>query len=203
MATPKREETEQGFELQFGTNHVGHHFFTRLLLPQINQGGRVVTVASTAHTFGSLEMGDLNYSNDRIYTPWGAYGQSKLANILFAKGLDDRLKGTKKDVFSLSLHPGVISTNLWQYSPWFFKPLTGFIADKTVEQGAATSMFCCLADCDFEEFGLNGGDYVVDCQVSSPNENGKDMDGKLRNKLWEETEKMILNAGFELPEDLV
>lgn len=203
MATPNREETKQGFELQLGTNHVGHHMFTRLLLPNIKQGGRVVTVASTAHTFGSLDMKDLSYSKDRIYTPWGAYGQSKLANILFAKGLDDRLKGSKTDISSLSLHPGVISTNLWQYSPWFFKPFASLMADKSVEQGAATSMFCCLANCDFEEFGISGGDYVMDCQVSTPNESGQDKDGKLRNQLWEETEDLIKKAGFDLPQNLI
>ena len=110
MSPPKRETTAQALELQFGTNHVGHHLFTRLLLPVIEEGGRVVTVASTAHSFGQLNFQNLNYDPDnteekRDYTAWGAYGQSKLANILFAKGLDDRLKKAESSIISLSLHP--------------------------------------------------------------------------------------------------
>lgn len=110
MSPPKRETTAQALELQFGTNHVGHHLFTRLLLPVIEEGGRVVTVASTAHSFGQLNFQNLNYDPDnteekRDYTAWGAYGQSKLANILFAKGLDDRLKKADSSIISLSLHP--------------------------------------------------------------------------------------------------
>jgi len=200
MATPQRMETVQGFELQLGTNHIGHHMFTRLLLPHMNDEGRVVTVASSAHSFGTIQIKDMNYSrNDQIYTPWGAYGQSKLANVLFAKGLDDRLKGTRKNILSVSLHPGVIRTNLWQYMPRLLRPFTGLIADKTVEQGAATSMFCCLADSNV----FSGGDYVVDCKVSAPNDRGQDLDGRLRNALWDETEKMIQDAGYTLPVDLI
>ena len=199
MATPQRMETAQGFELQLGTNHIGHHMLTRLLLPNVNKGGRIVTVASTAHSFGSLDVEDLNYSKDRIYTPWGAYGQSKLANILFAKGLDDRLKGTNKEIVSVSLHPGVIRTNLWRFSPKIFQPFTALIADKSIEQGAATSIYCSIADSS----AFVGGDYVVDCKVGTPNQSGQDLDGKLRNSLWDETEKLIRDAGVELPSNLV
>lgn len=207
MATPQRMETAQGFELQFGTNHVGHHMLTRLLLPCMRNGGRVVTVASTAHTMGELEFSDLNYTPDttssssdrRIYTPWGAYGQSKLANVLFAKALNDRLQGTKKDITAVSLHPGVIKTNLWRYSPRLLQPLTGLFADKTVEQGAATSVYCSMVDSDL----INGGDYYSDCGATTPNKSGEDVDGKLRNQLWDETEKLIQDAGFELPTEIV
>ena len=107
MATPQ-EKTKQGFELQIGTNHLGHFALTRLLLPLIEDDGRVVTVASTAHTMGSVDTGDLNFATgDRKYSPWGAYGQSKAANILFAKGLADQLKEAGSNVLSVSLHPGV------------------------------------------------------------------------------------------------
>ena len=103
---------------------------------------RIVTVASSAHAFGKIELEDLHYnSSRRAYTPWGAYGQSKLANVLFAKGLAMKLKkdGFADKVTSLSLHPGVIRTNLWRYTPINFGPfgalsnLIGFI-DKTIPQ---------------------------------------------------------------------
>ena len=101
----------------------------------MNQGGRVVTVASTAHTFGDIDFDDLNYtSTERKYTPWGAYGQSKLANILFAKGLDDRLKAAGSDVLSVSLYPGVIKTNLWRYSNPLFQVFMNVIADKMLNK---------------------------------------------------------------------
>ena len=105
MATPQ-EKTKQGFELQIGTNHLGHFALTRLLLPLIEDDGRVVTVASTAHTMGSVDTSDLSFAT-RKYSPWGAYGQSKAANILFAKGLADQLKEAGSNVLSVSLHPGV------------------------------------------------------------------------------------------------
>merc|ERR1719223_1219747 len=162
----------------------------------------MITVASTAHTFGSLDMKDLSYSKDRIYTPWGAYGQSKLANILFAKGLDDRLKGSKTDISSLSLHPGVISTNLWRYTPKWTRPLLDMVAtDKTIEQGAATNVFCCLVKAEGE---LNGGEYVQDCEVVEPsNSFGKDASGSLSKKLWKSTEELIQRSEFQLSEMLL
>lgn len=202
MAPPKREVTVQGLELQFGTNHVGHHMLTRLLLPYMVDGGRVVTVASTAHAFGQLNFDDLNYETaERGYSPWGAYGQSKLANVLFAKGLSDRLQAEGSRIKSVSLHPGVIGTNLWRYTPKWTRPLlNAFLTDKTVEQGAATNVYCCLVD--GKEF--EGGEYLVDCQISEPNQYGKDVSGSLRQKLWNATEAMIVEKnGFSLPKDLL
>jgi len=81
----------------------------RLLLPLIENDGRVVTVASIAHTMGTVVTADLNFATggDRKYSPWGAYYQSKAANILFAKGLADQLKEAGSNVLSVSLHPGV------------------------------------------------------------------------------------------------
>lgn len=202
MAPPSRETTVQGLELQLGTNHVGHHMLTRLVLPCMVDGGRVVTVASTAHAFGQLNFDNLNYetTSQRGYSPWGAYGQSKLANVLFAKGLSDRLKAERSHIKSVSLHPGVIGTNLWRYTPKWTRPLlNAFLTDKTVEQGAATNVYCCLVDGD--EF--EGGEYVVDCKISEPNQYGKDLNGSLREKLWNATEDMIEKNGFQLPVDLL
>lgn len=211
MALPTRHETSQGLELQFGTNHVGHYALTRWLLPLMGhgEGGRIVTVASEAHKMGSLDFTDLNYTRgQRKYSGWGAYGQSKLANILFAKGLNDRLgqeqgdnTDEEKKILSVSLHPGVIKTNLWQYTlPSFLNFVAGVFADKTVEQGAATSVFCGLVDSS--AFPSGGGEYFKDCKVVEPNDEGQDVTGISSEKLWEETEKMIRQAGFELPSKL-
>lgn len=203
MAPPKRLSTVQGLELQFGTNHVGHHMLTRLLLPYMRNDGRIVTVASTAHAFGSLDFANLNYDVDaksqRLYTSWGAYGQSKLANVLFAKSLDDKLKETGSNIKSVSLHPGVIGTNLWRYSPSWTKPfLSSIVADKNAQQGAATNVFCCLV----ESSKFNGGEYLMDCEIAQPNSQGKDESGNLRKQLWDATELLITNNGYTLPKDV-
>jgi len=205
MATPKREATAQDLELQFGTNHVGHHMLTRLLLPVITAQGRVVTVASTAHTMSDLNFQNLNYDTTagmegRKYTPWGAYGQSKLSNILFAKALSDKLKEAGSEIKTISLHPGVIATNLWRNTPRWTRPLLRLLmTDKNEAQGAATNVFTCLVN----EKEFVGGEYLTDCQITEPNENGRDDTGELRGKLWDATEKIIQKNGFSLPESLV
>eukprot|EP00284_Hemiselmis_tepida_P014921 CAMPEP_0174920996 /NCGR_PEP_ID=MMETSP1355-20121228/4841_1 /TAXON_ID=464990 /ORGANISM="Hemiselmis tepida, Strain CCMP443" /LENGTH=345 /DNA_ID=CAMNT_0016166427 /DNA_START=44 /DNA_END=1077 /DNA_ORIENTATION=- len=168
MAGPKGA-TKQGFERQIGTNHFGHFHLTQKLLPRLKaqqDPSRIVLVASTAHQTGKLDLSDLNYQKGRTYTPWGAYGQSKLANILHAKGLQDRLKGTK--VTATCLHPGVIATPLWRDTTSilskFIVPL--FIRDKSPQQGAATTVFACLADA-----AEVGGQYLDDCKVATPKKN--------------------------------
>ena len=197
MATPQLQ-TAQGFELQVGTNHIGHFALTRLLLPIIEDDGRVVTVASTAHTMGTVDTSDLSFANGRKYTPWSAYGQSKAANILFAKGLADELQGAGSKVLSVSLHPGVIATPLWRHGnrvlTWL---LHRFILDKDVAQGASTSVYACLAD------SLPAGSYLSDCAVATPNEACEDADGAARRALWALSERLVAEAGLALPEKLV
>jgi NAD(P)-dependent dehydrogenase (short-subunit alcohol dehydrogenase family) len=102
--------TEDGFELQFGTNHLGHFALTNLLLPQIT--GRVVTVASGTHRTGTIDFEDLHWAS-RPYKGGGdAYAQSKLANLLFTLELQRRLKLEKSPVLAMAAHPGMASTNL-------------------------------------------------------------------------------------------
>ena len=116
MALPKLEFTDAGFEKQIGVNHFGHFYLTQLLQKKIqespNTAGRIVVLSSSAHNFGSVQPEDLHYTKGRKYISWQAYGQSKLANLLHAKALADRLKGT--DVTAVAVHPGVIKTNLWR-----------------------------------------------------------------------------------------
>ena len=107
MVPPGR--TADGFELQFGTNHLGHFALTNLLLPHVTD--RVVTVSSGMHRQGHIELGDLNWERRR-YNPTGAYGQSKLANLLFSLELQRRLTEVGSRVRSLAAHPGYAATNL-------------------------------------------------------------------------------------------
>lgn len=117
MAVPRRRTTAQGFELQFGTNHLGHFALTGRLLPALlpRPGSRVVTVSSVAHRLGSIRLDDLQ--SERGYGPWRAYGQSKLANALFTVELDRRLRAAGADTLSVSAHPGYSRTELMSSGP--------------------------------------------------------------------------------------
>ncbi|MDV7240818.1 MULTISPECIES: oxidoreductase [Rhodococcus] len=108
MAVPRRK-TVDGFEMQIGTNHLGHFALTGLLLAKITD--RIVTMSSTAHKMGSIDLDDLNWEN-RKYNRWSAYGQSKLANLLFTYELQRRLAAAGSSVKAVAAHPGYASTNL-------------------------------------------------------------------------------------------
>lgn len=105
--TDSRQQTEDGFELQFGTNHLGHFALTNLLLDRIT--GRVVTVSSSAHRSARIDFDDLQWER-RPFKPFGAYGQSKLANLLFTAELQRRLSAAGSSVIATSAHPGWAST---------------------------------------------------------------------------------------------
>jgi NAD(P)-dependent dehydrogenase (short-subunit alcohol dehydrogenase family) len=115
MAVPRRETTKQGFELQFGTNHLGHFALTGLLLPGLlsKPHSRVVTLSSGMHRVGKINLDDLQ--SERSYGANTAYSQSKLANAIFTVELDRRLKAAGADVISVGAHPGYAATDL-QYS---------------------------------------------------------------------------------------
>jgi NAD(P)-dependent dehydrogenase (short-subunit alcohol dehydrogenase family) len=112
MALPQRTPTAQGFEMQFGTNHLGHFALTGELMPALlkTPGSRVVTVASIAHKGGRMQYEDPNW--EKSYDPRKAYQQSKLANLLFGLELDRRLKRAGADVSSIIAHPGISTTNI-------------------------------------------------------------------------------------------
>ena len=117
MAVPQRRTTAQGFELQFGTNHLGHFALTGRLLPALlgRQGSRVVTVSSLNHRRGSIRLDDLQ--SERGYSPWPAYNQSKLANALFTLELDRRLRAAGASTLSVGAHPGWSRTELQYRGP--------------------------------------------------------------------------------------
>jgi NAD(P)-dependent dehydrogenase (short-subunit alcohol dehydrogenase family) len=109
VMTPPMTRTADGFELQFGTNHLGHFALTNLLLGHVDR--RVVTVASNAHRFGRIDFDDLNWER-RPYKAGRAYGQSKLANLLFTSELQRRLTAAGSSVLAMAAHPGYAATNL-------------------------------------------------------------------------------------------
>ncbi len=114
VMAPPLGRTTDGFETQIGTNHLGHFALTGLLLPRMPIGGgdaRVVTVSSGAHRMGSIDLDDLNYEHRR-YSAWPAYGQSKLANLLFMAELDRRARAAGWTLRSVAAHPGYAATNL-------------------------------------------------------------------------------------------
>ena len=153
MATPERRTTD-GFELQIGTNHLGHFALTNLLLPRI--GDRVVTVSSGAHRVGSIRLDDLNWQTGD-YHRWRAYGQSKLANLLFTLELQRRLGDAGSDVRALAAHPGYAATNLQQRTENLIQNTVMAISNRLVaqsdEMGALPTLFAATQD-------LPGGSYV-------------------------------------------
>jgi NAD(P)-dependent dehydrogenase (short-subunit alcohol dehydrogenase family) len=161
MAVPKRQLTEDGFELQFGTNHLGAFALTVLLLPALRKtpGARVVAVASNAHRPSSIAFDDL--MREKKYTAWGAYGQSKLANLLFTRELQRRFVAAKVDAIAVAGHPGWASTNLVASGPmkdrgpfaqWLAR-LGSHLGSQSAEQGALPMLYVATAE------GVAGNDY--------------------------------------------
>lgn len=139
MAVPKRELTAQGFELQFGTNHLGHFALTGLLLPQLLASGapRVVTVSSALSHLGKIDLSDLQ--REKRYTPMGAYNASKLANLLFMHELNRR--AAKAGLVSAASHPGTSKTNLQVHA---FSALVGLFG-QSAPRGALPSLYAATA----------------------------------------------------------
>ncbi|WNV74035.1 oxidoreductase [Geodermatophilus sp. DSM 44513] len=146
--------TADGFELQFGTNHLGHFALTNLLLPQVTD--RVVTVASGAHRMGEISLDDPSWERRR-YSPERAYGQSKLANLLFTLELQRRLTAAGSPVRALAAHPGWSATNLQSRTGNRVKDAVMAVGNRLLamdaEQGALPLLFAATAD-------LPGGSYA-------------------------------------------
>ncbi|XP_011404099.1 PREDICTED: retinol dehydrogenase 12-like [Amphimedon queenslandica] len=184
--------TKDGFELQFGTNHLGHFLLTNLLLDRIKESApsRIVTVSSDGHYYGSLDFDDMMWS--RSYKSFGSYTRSKLANVMFSRELAKRLEGT--GVSTYSLHPGAINTDLtrhmvagWKiiFAPIFYA-LMWFLT-KTPKQGAQTTLHCAVSE---EAEGVTGK-YWSNCAVKKPNKLA--LIDEDCTKLWEySTEKVKL-----------
>jgi NAD(P)-dependent dehydrogenase (short-subunit alcohol dehydrogenase family) len=158
VMAPPRRRTADGFELQFGTNHLGHFLLTVLLLDLMEgrEDARVVTLSSTAHKMGRISFDNLN--GDRRYFRWNAYGQSKLANLLFALELDRRLRSKGSTIKSLAAHPGYAATNLQSAAAPLVDRLVMKVGNTVIaqndEMGALPQLFAAT------EPGLEGGTYI-------------------------------------------
>lgn len=152
MMPPEKSETADGFELQMGTNHLGHFALVGRLLPMLlaTKESRVVVVSSVAHRAGNMNFEDLNWQTRR-YRRWKSYGQSKLANLLFTYELQRRLQKAGADTIAAAAHPGWTATNLQKDSAFirWFNPLFGM----KPAQGALPSLYAATAD------NVAGGDY--------------------------------------------
>ena len=186
MALPTRE-LKLGHELQFLTNHVGHFILVTGLLNRLSDGGRVVMLSSGAHHRAppdGIQFEDLSFQ--RGYSPWAAYGQSKLANLLFARSLARRLAGTRKT--ANSLHPGVIATNLTRHMNLAMRiawPVATAIAMKNVHEGAATQCYVAA----HPSLDKVSGEYFADCNVAKPSRHGSN--DAMADRLWQVTEDIV------------
>lgn len=191
ISIPPLRRTVDGFESQFGTNHLGHFALTNLLLPQIRH--RVVTVGSLVHLIGRVDTTDLNWQR-RKYRPYGAYGQSKLANHLFAHELHRRLTAAGSPVISVVAHPGIASTNLMNVEgagprQRLEKALVQMMAH-SAEAGALPTLYAATADIPGDSYigprhlmGLRGA-------PAPARRAAKTRDAQTARLLWEESEAL-------------
>jgi NAD(P)-dependent dehydrogenase (short-subunit alcohol dehydrogenase family) len=193
MACPQ-DTTEDGFELQFGTNHLGHFVLVNRLVPQVATDGRVVILSSAAHRHSDVNLEDPNFEHTP-YEEWKAYGRSKTANALFALELDRRLQD--RNIRAASVHPGVIETELMRHLTPETSQRSGArkMQRKTVGQGAATTIWAGFsADADHI-----GGKYAEDCAVSPVTDDPRQRPGVMRyatdtesaQELWSLSEEMV------------
>ncbi|HEX3978704.1 MAG TPA: oxidoreductase, partial [Solirubrobacteraceae bacterium] len=144
---PPLSRTADGFEMQFGTNHLGHFALTNLLLEHITD--RVVSVASGAHRMGRIDFSDLNWER-KSYRAWRAYGQSKLANLLFIAELQRRLIDAGSEVTANAAHPGYSATNLQSHSENRLMELLMVVGNRVIAQddkgGALPTLYAAVTD---------------------------------------------------------
>jgi NAD(P)-dependent dehydrogenase (short-subunit alcohol dehydrogenase family) len=202
--------TADGFETQFGTNHLGHFVFINRIAPLLSRGSRLVNLASSGHRFSNVDLDDPNFEKSP-YDPWQAYGRSKTANILFAVEFDRRHEAN--GIRGTAVHPGGIATELGRHAFKDEATLQKFIDDintkhaaagqppfklKTIPQGAATSVWAGVVAPANEV----GGKYCEDCHVATllPTEDVSPisagvrayaLDAEAAKKLWAKSEELV------------
>jgi NAD(P)-dependent dehydrogenase (short-subunit alcohol dehydrogenase family) len=188
---PPLTRTADGFELQFGTNHLGHFALTNLLLEHVT--GRVVTVSSTGHRMGAIDFDDLDWER-KSYKAWRAYGQSKLANLLFTAELQRRLTAAGSSVEANAAHPGYASTNLQFHSENRLFEIIGSLGNRLIAQdengGALPTLYAAVADVPGNSFAGPGGFME---QRGAPKLVGRSkaaQDGDVARRLWEVSEQL-------------
>ena len=202
MACPQGK-TADGFETQFGTNHLGHFVFVNRIASLIKPGGRFVSLSSAGHRFADVDLEDPNFEHTP-YSEFGAYGRSKTANALFALEFDRRHKA--QGIRAASVHPGGIQTELGRHmTPELTQQMISSITSanaaagkpafsfKSIPQGAATSVWAAVV-APAEEIG---GQYCEDCHVAELQEEGRGgargyiRDAEHAKALWAKSEEMV------------
>lgn len=191
VMVPPFSRTPEGFEMQFGTNHLGHFALTNLLLDRIT--GRVVTVSSYVHRFGRIDLEDLNWERKR-YRPWRAYGQSKLANLLFTAELQRRLVEAGSTVLATAAHPGYAATNLQSHSGQRLTDLGMAVSNRLFAQsatnGALPTLYAAVADIPGNSYA---GPRGLMEQFGAPKLVGRSSaakDMEVARRLWDVSEEL-------------
>ncbi|XP_047140137.1 uncharacterized protein LOC100215504 [Hydra vulgaris] len=206
--------TVNGFESQFGVNHLGHFALTIGLLPALKEGAkalnknsRVINVSATLHVLSNIDFDDINYLKGRVYDPINAYGQSKTCNCLFSVALTKRYKDS--GIVSNSLMPGVIMTNLakhlsketWIEKGWMNSDGTPRVKLRSAEAGASTTVWAAVSN----ELEGKGGLYLENCAIGKELSTAEEvlsntlgylsfiMDEDAADKLWVVSEEYIKN----------
>jgi len=191
VMVPPLSRTAEGFELQFGTNHLGHFALTNLLLDRVT--GRVVTVSSTGHRIGSIDFDDLNWER-KPYKAWRAYGQSKLANLLFTSELQRRLTESGSAVLATAAHPGYAATNLQFHSGRRSLDIISAIGNRLVAQdekgGALPTLYAAVADVPGNSFAGPGGFMEQRGAPKLVGRSGAAQDAAVARRLWDVSEEL-------------
>ena len=179
--------TQDGFEMTFGINHLGHFLLTQLLLEKLQTSGhsRVITVSSRAHKRAAEIDWDALRRPTTSWTGIREYAVSKLSNLLFSAELAKRVQGTS--VSTYSLHPGVVDTEIWRAVPDWARPLLRLRGFLTPEEGAHTTLHCAM-HAPKQESGL----YYADSKPMQPA--GLGQDSELASELWERSEEWVSQA---------
>ncbi|MDP1825090.1 MAG: oxidoreductase [Archangium sp.] len=198
MAIPRRT-TADGFEMQLGTNHLGHYALSLRLLPLLEaaKAPRLINVASTAHKFGTMNFDDL--MGEKSYQPWAAYGQSKLANLLFTYELNRKLSSAGKKTIAAAAHPGYAATNLQgvgakmtgsKFSAWFMNTGNSLLA-QPADMGALPTLYAAtVPDVKGGEYFGPDGFMELKGYPRRCDSNAKSKDVEAAQKLWEASEKL-------------
>jgi NAD(P)-dependent dehydrogenase (short-subunit alcohol dehydrogenase family) len=188
---PPLSRTADGFEMQFGTNHLGHFALTNLLLPQVT--GRVVNVASGAHRTGHVDFSDLNWER-KSYKAWRAYGQSKLANLLFTAELQRRLIEAGSDVLTNAAHPGYAATNLQSHSENRLMEVLMVIGNRVIAQddngGALPTLYAAVADIPGNSYAGPSGFMEGRGAPTLVGRSKEALDMEVARRLWDVSEQL-------------
>ncbi|BBY63815.1 oxidoreductase [Mycolicibacterium helvum] len=200
VMAPPLTRTAQGYEMQLGTNHLGHFVLTTGLAEVFGDGTRIVNLSSRGHQLSGIRWADPNYDDESAYDKWQAYGQSKTANVLFT--VEAERRWGPRGVHSFAVHPGVVHTDLARHMTRDDFSEGGTLANLEVTDvvhGAATTVWAATSP----ELGGLGGRYLEDCRLAEPFVEGTEggyaawaVDPEQATRLWEWSQRQAeLNLG--------